>query len=124
MKLSAQLTDRSSFVMHHDQGVFKLLTVAYELHGSVLRVLTTSSAEPIARWMREAKSLLSSALHLLNPSDTFWQTSRNERSLAPNPLGLVCLGSTTSQGLARIAEYSHLGRESRDPINFPASRVV
>jgi len=28
--------------------MFELLTIADELHGSVLRVLTTSSAEPIA----------------------------------------------------------------------------
>lgn len=41
-----------------------------------------------------------------------------------HPLGLGCLSSTTSQGLARIAAYSHRGRESRYPINFAASRVV
>jgi hypothetical protein len=104
--------------------VFQLLTVAEELHGPALRVLTSSSAEIIARWMREARSLLCSALHFRNPSKTVWPISRNKTSLAPNPLGFGCLGSTTSQELARTAEYSHLGRESRYPINFAASRVV
>src|SRR4030042_21992 len=122
MKLPAQLADRSSFVMHEDQAVFHLLTIAYELHEVVLRVLTTSSAEPMARSMRERRSLLLSGLHLRNPSKTVWQTSRNERSLAPNPRGLACLGSTTSQGWDRIAAYSQLGRDSRYPINLAASR--
>src|SRR4030042_2991271 len=113
MKLSAQLTDRPSFVMHQDQGVFQLLPVVYELHGSVLRVLTTSSAEPIARWMGEERLLLVSGVHFLTPSKTVWQTSRNEKRIAPKPLGLGCLASTTSHGLARIAAYSHPGRDRR-----------
>jgi len=124
MKLSAQLTNRPSFLMHQDQGLFNLSTVVDELHASALKVWTTSSAEIIARWMRGERVVLVSGLDRVNPSKTPWQTSRNKMSLAPNPLGLGGLGSTTSQGLARIAEYSHLGRDSSYPINFAGSRVV
>jgi hypothetical protein len=110
--------------MHQDQGVLNLLTVVYELHGAVLRVLTTSSAEPMVRSMSKERPLLVSELHWLNSFETAWQISCNDRSLAPNPLGPGCLCSTTSHELARIAEDSHLGRLNKYPISFAASRVL
>src|SRR4030067_3111043 len=106
--------------MHQDQGVLKLLTFVYELHGAVLRVLTTSSAEPMVRSMSKERPLLVSGLDWLNSFETAWQISCNDRSLAPNPLGLGCLCSTTSHGLARITEDSHPGRLHRAPLNFAA----
>src|SRR3972149_7440824 len=102
MKLSAQLTDRPSFMMQEDQGLFQLLTVVDELHGSVLRVFTTSSAEPLARSMNLERPLLFSGLHFFAPSKTIWQISQSDRSFAPNPLGLGSVCSATSHGLARI----------------------
>jgi len=49
LKLSLQLTDRPAFVMHCNQGLLKLTTITYEFHRVAFRVMTVSSAAPMAR---------------------------------------------------------------------------
>jgi hypothetical protein len=63
MKLPAEFTNRPPFVMHQDQGLFELLTVADKVHEPALKTFSTSSAESIAPSMREDRPLLCSGLH-------------------------------------------------------------